>query len=103
MHISAQPPDDQKAKHKEDDNPGPEDPSVLSCPSLHHPDRVPADAERVRNPVQPPLCSLEHLSLVAEIAEHGAATLDVFVELGVRGRGEGLFAQGVGLTRHVCG
>ena len=102
-HTSAQPFQNQETKHKEDDNAGPEDPSVLSGPSLHHPDRVSADAERVCNPVQPPLRPLEHLPLVAEIAEHGAAALDVLVELGVRGRGEGLFAHGVSFARHVCG
>lgn len=51
-------------EQKENYDAAPEYPLVLLRPSFNHPDRVPADPQRIRNTVQPPLRALEHLPLL---------------------------------------
>lgn len=86
---------DEPAKRKKKHDPGPEDPFVLLGPPLHHADRVAADAQRVGDAVQLPLSAFEHLSLLAQIAQHGPAALEVFIQLRVGVRHEALLAQRV--------
>ena len=100
--YSSQPPQHEIAKHKKHNDTAPEDPLILPCPPLHHPNRVPADPERVRHAVQPPLRALQHISLITQVAQHRAAPLEIFIELGVRWRGKGLFAERMCLAWYVC-
>lgn len=94
---------DEPAKGEEKHDAGPEDPFVLLGPPLDHADGVAADAQRVGDAVQLPLRALEHLALLAQIAEHGPAALEVFVQLRVGGRHEALLAQRVRFARLVRG
>lgn len=93
--------DDEPTKGEEKHDAGPEDPFVLLGPPLHHADRFAADAQRVGDAVQLPLSALEHLPLLAQIAQHGPAALEVFVQLCVGGRHEALLAQRVRFARLV--
>ena len=93
----------QPAEQEEEYDTGPENPLVLLGPPLDHPDRVAADPQRIRDAVQLLLCPLQHIPLVPQIAEHGAASLQVLVQLRVRLLEEALFAQGVGLACRLLG
>ena len=89
---------DEPAEEEEDNDARPEDALVLLRPSLDHADGVATDAQRVRHGVQPLLCALEHLPLVAEIAQHGPAAIEELVELVRRVLEEGVFAQHAALA-----
>lgn len=89
---------DEPAEGEEDDDAGPEDPLVLLGPALDHADGVAADAERVGGAVEAALGALEHLALVAQVAEHGPAAVEELVELVRRVLEEGLLAQHAALA-----
>lgn len=69
----------QPAKAEENETAGPEDPPVLLRPPFHHPNGIAADAQRCRHAVQSLLGPLKDFALVAQIAKHGAAPLEVLV------------------------
>lgn len=91
----------QPTKQKENHHARPKYPLILLRPPLHHPNRIPANPQRIRHIVQPPLRALEHLALVAQIAQHGAPPVQKLVELRVGLRKEGVLAEGVRLARGV--
>lgn len=59
---------DQPAEEEEDDDTTPEYPLVLLRSTLDHADRVSADTQSVCDRIQPPLCTFQHVSLLAKIA-----------------------------------
>jgi hypothetical protein len=90
--------DDEPAEDEEDDDAGPENPLVLLGPPLHHADRVAADAERVGDGIQPPLGALEHLPLLAQVAQNVPAAVEELVELVRRVLEEGILARHAALA-----
>jgi hypothetical protein len=90
--------DDEPAEDEEDDDAGPEDPLVLLGPPLHHADRVAADAERIGDGIQPPLGALEHLPLLAEVAQDVPPAVEELVELVRRVLEEGILARHAALA-----
>ena len=85
----------QPAKHKEDDHTTIENPLVLHGPPLHHPNGITTDTQRISHAIQFPLRPLQHLPLVAQIAQHGAAAIQELVELVGRLAEESVLAQDV--------
>jgi len=91
----------QPTEQKEHHHARPKYPLILLCPPLHHANCIPADSQRIRHIIQPPLRPLEHLALVAQIAQHGAPPVQKLVELRVGLRKEGVLAEGVRLAGSV--
>jgi len=102
LAASPQVVEDQPAKQEEDDYAGKEDPLVLARAPLDHADGVAADAQRVGDAVQPLLRVLEHLALVAQVAQDRLSPGNVVVERAVRVGEEVLLAQRVRLA-HLVG
>ena len=86
----------QPAEQQEYDHPGRKDPFVLFGASFHHANRIPADAQRVGHAVQALLGRLEHLALLAQVAQDSLAAGNVFVQ-GLVGCGEEVL-----LPQSVC-
>lgn len=70
----------QPAKQEEHHHTSKEDPFVLLCSSLHHADRIAADAKGVGNAVKSLLGALEHLALLAQVAEDSLSARNVVVK-----------------------
>lgn len=101
--ILPQPPQHQPNKPKKHHDARPKDPLILPGPPLHHANRIPGNAQRVRDRVQPLLRALQNVALLAQVAQHGAAALEELVQLRRRLRHEGLLAQRVRLAGGVGG
>lgn len=89
--------------NKDDENyhAGPEDPLVLFRPTFHHSNRISTDPQRVSNAVQFRLRPLQHLPLIAQVAQHGPSALQILVQ-GLIGRAQkGLFAQDVAFALRI--
>jgi hypothetical protein len=66
-------------KQEENNNSTPENPLILPRAPLHHPDRIPAYAERVRNTIQSSLSTFQYLALLTQISEHRPAPVQEVV------------------------
>jgi len=69
------------AEQEEYQHSNPENPLILLSPSLHHPNRIPADPERVGNTIQSPLRTLEDFPLLSQIRKHRAPPVEKFIQL----------------------
>lgn len=67
---SSQVVDDQPAEQEKDHHPTPEDPFILLRSPLHHTYGITTNTQGICNSVKPPLCALEHIPLLAQVAEH---------------------------------
>lgn len=81
----------QPTKQKENNHASPKYPFILLCSPLHPSNCITTDPQRIPDTVQPPLCILEDITLLSQILQHGAATIEKLVQLGVCLRKEGLF------------
>lgn len=69
------------AEQEEYQHSNPENPLILLSPSLHHPNRIPAHAQRIGNTVQSPLRTLEDFPLLSQICKHRASPVEKFIQL----------------------
>ena len=99
--LSPEPLEHKVDKYAEDQHASPEDPLVLFRSPFHHSDSVSRNAHGRANRVQLPLCSLQHLSLIAQIPEHSPSSLKILVERRVRRTKEILLPQRMILPRLV--
>jgi len=66
-------------KQEENNNSTPENPLILPRAPLHHPNRIPAHTERIRNTIQSSLCPFQYFTLLAQISQHGPAPVQEVV------------------------
>jgi hypothetical protein len=71
----------QPAEQEEHNNATPEYPLVLLRPPLHHANRIPTDPQRIRDSIQPSLRSLQHFSLLPQVAQHSSPPIQELIQL----------------------
>jgi hypothetical protein len=72
---------DEPAEGKEDHDSSPEYPLVLLRAPFDHAYSITTYAQSIRNTIQSSLRAFEHLSLIAEVAQHGPAPIQKLVQL----------------------
>lgn len=94
---------DSPTEQEEDDHSTKKDPFILLGPAFNHSDCVSADTQSVGDAVQPALRALQYLTLLAEIRQHSAPTIDELIKLRICCCKERLLAYGMDFPVVVCG